>query len=112
MFIQLNDKISHAYLFSGPRGTGKTSTAKIIARMINCNKLGIDGLPCGECDKFGEICHMTAKDIEAFKHIQSEEECEHNWVLDKTNIGLVNTTNHYVCSKCGKTKIESLGMGI
>ena len=32
----LNNKISHAYLFSGPRGTGKTSTAKIIARMINC----------------------------------------------------------------------------
>ena len=45
----LNDKISHAYLFSGPRGTGKTSTAKIIARMINCHNLSDDGVPCGEC---------------------------------------------------------------
>ncbi|MCI6266302.1 MAG: DNA polymerase III subunit gamma/tau [Erysipelotrichaceae bacterium] len=45
----LNDKISHAYLFSGPRGTGKTSTAKIIARMINCSNLGKDGVPCGKC---------------------------------------------------------------
>lgn len=46
----INKKISHAYLFSGPRGTGKTSTAKIIARMINCSNLGVDGVPCGECD--------------------------------------------------------------
>ena len=45
----LNNKISHAYLFSGPRGTGKTSTAKIIARMINCSNLSKDGVPCGEC---------------------------------------------------------------
>ena len=46
----LNDKISHAYLFSGPRGTGKTSTAKIIARMINCSNLSEEGIPCGKCD--------------------------------------------------------------
>lgn len=45
----LNNKISHAYLFSGPRGTGKTSTAKIIARMINCSNLSSDGIPCGNC---------------------------------------------------------------
>ena len=45
----LHNKISHAYLFSGPRGTGKTSTAKIIARMINCSNLSQDGKPCGEC---------------------------------------------------------------
>ena len=46
----LNNKLSHAYLFSGPRGTGKTSTAKIIARMINCKNLSADGVPCGSCD--------------------------------------------------------------
>ena len=46
----LNNKISHAYLFSGPRGTGKTSTAKIIARMINCSNLSLNGIPCGECE--------------------------------------------------------------
>lgn len=45
----LNNKISHAYLFSGPRGTGKTSSAKIIAKMINCLDLGEDGTPCGKC---------------------------------------------------------------
>ena len=46
----LNNKLSHAYLFSGPRGTGKTSTAKIIARMINCSNLSNDGVPCGCCE--------------------------------------------------------------
>lgn len=43
-----NNKLSHAYLFCGPRGTGKTSVAKIIARTVNCEKL--DGsTPCNEC---------------------------------------------------------------
>jgi len=44
-----NEKISHAYLFTGPRGTGKTSMAKIFARAINCLE-PINGGPCNECD--------------------------------------------------------------
>ena len=43
------DKISHAYLFTGSRGTGKTSIAKIFARAINCSNLN-NGSPCGKCD--------------------------------------------------------------
>lgn len=46
----LNDRLSHAYLFSGPRGTGKTSSAKIIAKMINCENLSDSGVPCGYCE--------------------------------------------------------------
>jgi len=43
------DKISHAYIFSGPRGTGKTSTAKVFAKAINCLKPSENG-PCNECE--------------------------------------------------------------
>ena len=41
------NQISHAYLFSGPRGTGKTSLAKLFAKTINCTG---ENKPCGECD--------------------------------------------------------------
>lgn len=44
----VNNQISHAYLFSGTRGTGKTSIAKIFARAINCTD-SKDGIPCGKC---------------------------------------------------------------
>ena len=45
----LNDKVAHAYLFSGPRGTGKTSIAKIFAKAVNCVKSPTDN-PCNECE--------------------------------------------------------------
>ncbi len=44
----INDKISHAYLFAGPRGCGKTSIAKIFAKLVNC-KDSVDGIPCNKC---------------------------------------------------------------
>ncbi|NLV89926.1 MAG: DNA polymerase III subunit gamma/tau [Tenericutes bacterium] len=52
-----NNKIGHAYLFTGTRGTGKTSVAKMFANIVNCEDL-IDGLPCGKC----KICNTTKKD--------------------------------------------------
>lgn len=45
----INNKIAHAYMFTGPRGTGKTSTAKIFARALNCLDVH-DGISCGVCD--------------------------------------------------------------
>jgi len=51
----LDGRTSHAYLFCGPRGTGKTTMARILAKALVC-KSGLDGLPCGEC----EDCRLIA----------------------------------------------------
>ena len=57
-----NNKIAHAYLFSGPRGTGKTSIAKIIAKAVNCIHAPVSN-PCNECDICNGINNNTNSDV-------------------------------------------------
>ena len=53
----VNDRVAHAYLFAGPRGTGKTTTARLLAKAINCLEPDLNKRPCNTC----EICQTITQ---------------------------------------------------
>ncbi len=70
-----SDRLGHAYLFCGTRGTGKTTTAKILARAINCENPGPNG-PCGECEMCKQIAagnSMNVIEIDAASNNKVED---------------------------------------
>jgi len=79
----VSGKVSHAYLFCGPRGTGKTTIAKIIARLVNCENLA-DGNPCGKC--YNCLNYLNSNDIVEIDAASNNGVDEIRELRDKINL--------------------------
>ena len=58
-----NHRVAHAYIFTGPRGTGKTSAALIMSRAVNCQSPTPEGEPCGQCEACRRIARGASMDV-------------------------------------------------
>ena len=85
----------HAYLFSGPRGTGKTSTARILAKALNCTNV-TDGEPCGECESCVAIEQGKSFDLHELDAASHNKVDDIRDLISKVHLGSPGRTKVYI----------------
>ena len=80
------DKVGHAYLLHGPRGSGKTSTARVLAKALNCTDLGDDGEPCCVCESCVSIRHGRSFDLQELDAASNNKVDDMRGLLERVNL--------------------------
>ena len=90
------DKVGHAYLLHGPRGSGKTSTARVLAKALNCTDLGDDGEPCCVCESCLSILQGRSFDLQELDAASNNKVDDMRSLLERVNLTSPGRTKVYL----------------